>query len=271
MQLATALVINVLQLCVHVYVLPMGGEDAALLNLMQTCTLVLTTYINFGALSMNYLKVSKTLAHYVDPGSVDEYDASIAAIGLLMQLLTFGLFLSFGGVAIKAAVVKARGTSLSELRARISSAISRVRSRDDSNAASPTTSTSDQSDPPATSTVSSVLSSIRQGVKGIMLSNPLSAGSSKGAAKADQAELGGIELSAAPQQTRAALKPQTGALSSVSGETMALPTPKHSAPSAAVPTDTAPLPLGWRTATSPEGVLYFYHAESGETAWDRPS
>jgi len=269
MQLAAALVINVLQLCIHIEIKPMGGADAALLNLMQTCTLVLTTYINFGALSMNYLEVSKTLAHYVDPSSVDEYGASIAAIGLLMQLLTFGLFLSFGGVAIKAAVVKARGTSLSELRARISSAISRGRSRDDSNAASPTTSTSDQSDPPATPSVTLVLSSLRRGVKGAMLSNPLSAGSSKGATKADQAELGGIELSTAQQQTT--LKPMTHALSSDSGETMALPAPKHSAPSAVASTNTAPLPLGWRTVTSPEGVPYFYHKESGETVWTRPS
>ena len=51
MQLATALVVNILQLCVHIEIKPMGGADAWLLNLMQTCTLVLTTYINFGALS----------------------------------------------------------------------------------------------------------------------------------------------------------------------------------------------------------------------------
>ena len=43
MQLAAALVVNVLQLCVHLVVLPMGGEDAQLLNVMQACTLVLTT------------------------------------------------------------------------------------------------------------------------------------------------------------------------------------------------------------------------------------
>ena len=43
MQLATALVVNVLQLCVHLIVLPMGGNDAYLLNAMQACTLVLTT------------------------------------------------------------------------------------------------------------------------------------------------------------------------------------------------------------------------------------
>ena len=270
MQLAAALVINVLQLCVHIEIKPMGGEDAALLNLMQTCTLVLTTYINFGALSMNYLKVSQTLAHFVDPDSIDEYDASIAAIGIIMQLLTFGLFLSFGGVAIKAAVVKARATSLSEIRGRISSAFSRGRSQTDSNAPSSPAITSDQSDPPdSTSSVSSVLSSIRRGVKSGMFSNPMSAGSSKGGAKADRAELGGIELSAS-QQTGAAPKPQTRALSSNTGETMALPAPKHSAPFTAVPTNTAPLPLGWRSATSPKGVSYFYHEESGETVWSRP-
>jgi len=43
MQLAAALVVNVLQLCVHIEIKPMGGEDAKLLNLMQSCTLVLTT------------------------------------------------------------------------------------------------------------------------------------------------------------------------------------------------------------------------------------
>ena len=43
MQLATAQVINVLQLCVHIEIKPMGGEDAQLLNVMQACTLVLTT------------------------------------------------------------------------------------------------------------------------------------------------------------------------------------------------------------------------------------
>ena len=113
MQLATALVTNVLQLCIHIEIKPMGGEDAALLNLMQTCTLVLTTYINFGALTMNYLEVSQTLAHFVDLGSsVDEYDAYLAAIGILMQLLTFGLLLSFGAVAIKRGFAKARSVDL---------------------------------------------------------------------------------------------------------------------------------------------------------------
>ena len=102
-----------------------------------------------------------------------------------------------------------------------------------------------------------------------MLSNPLSAGSSRGEAKADQAELGGIELSTAQQN--APKHHKTLALSSDSGETMALPVPKHAALPAAASTNIAPLPLGWSSATSPEGVLYFYHKESGKTVWDRPS
>ena len=35
MQLATALIINVLQLCIHTLILPMGGKDAVLLNLFH--------------------------------------------------------------------------------------------------------------------------------------------------------------------------------------------------------------------------------------------
>ena len=45
LQLAAALVVNVLQLCVHIYVLPMGGDDTKLLNSLQTGTLVLTTRV----------------------------------------------------------------------------------------------------------------------------------------------------------------------------------------------------------------------------------
>ena len=100
-QLAAALVINVMQLCVHVNVLPYcdknGPGEAALLNVMQTLTLVLTTYINFGALTINYLEVSKTLALFVDPDSVGNYDHIITFIGFVMQLLTAFVLLTFGG------------------------------------------------------------------------------------------------------------------------------------------------------------------------------
>lgn len=45
MQLATALVINVMQLCAHMKIEPMGGEDSELLNRMQAAGLVLTTCV----------------------------------------------------------------------------------------------------------------------------------------------------------------------------------------------------------------------------------
>ena len=50
---------------------------------------------------MNYLRVSQRLAEFTDPQSVDAYDGRIATIGVLMQVLTFGLLLSFAVVAMK--------------------------------------------------------------------------------------------------------------------------------------------------------------------------
>lgn len=84
----------------------MGGADAVLLNIMQAATLVLTAYINFGAFSMNYLTLAKDHAKYTDPQNADKYDAHIQTIGLLMEVLTLGLFASFGGVAIKKAMLR---------------------------------------------------------------------------------------------------------------------------------------------------------------------
>ena len=37
------MVINVMQLSLHLYIWPMGGEESQLLNTMQTATLILTT------------------------------------------------------------------------------------------------------------------------------------------------------------------------------------------------------------------------------------
>ena len=42
LQLATALVVNVMHLCIHLMILPFGGDDAWLLNRMQGAALVLT-------------------------------------------------------------------------------------------------------------------------------------------------------------------------------------------------------------------------------------
>ena len=57
MQLATALVVNAIQLVAHVHFRPFGGKEAWLMNLLQLCALVLTSMINFGGLALNYLKV----------------------------------------------------------------------------------------------------------------------------------------------------------------------------------------------------------------------
>ena len=53
-----------------------------------------------------------------DDELAEENEGSIEVIGRVMEFLTFGLFLSFGGVAIKKAVTKAQSTDLSDLRAK---------------------------------------------------------------------------------------------------------------------------------------------------------
>ena len=56
---------------------------------------------------MNYLEALQTLAKYTDPQNADAYDAHIRAIGIIMEVLTLGLFASFGVVAIKKVVLRA--------------------------------------------------------------------------------------------------------------------------------------------------------------------
>ena len=73
-------------------------------------------YINFGALVLNYLVLAQNFARYTDPTGVDAYDSRMIMIEILMQVLTFGLFLSFAGVMIKKGVVKARSTNFEEMR-----------------------------------------------------------------------------------------------------------------------------------------------------------
>jgi len=82
-------------------------------------------YINFGVLCLQFLVLSRLYAELVDPDSADNFDASISIIEVLMIFLTYGLFLSFGGVAIKKAVVKARSVDAADLGAKISSFFSR--------------------------------------------------------------------------------------------------------------------------------------------------
>ena len=50
---------------------------------------------------MNYLRMAQELAGYKDPDAVGRFDVEIGAIGVVMQILTFGLLLTFGGRGIK--------------------------------------------------------------------------------------------------------------------------------------------------------------------------
>ena len=64
-------------------------------------------YINFGALCLGFLKVSQLYSEITDPGSEDDlFDTSVTLIETLMTVLTYGLFLSFGGVGGKKALAK---------------------------------------------------------------------------------------------------------------------------------------------------------------------
>ena len=101
MQLACALVINVIQLCAHIYFRPFGGQNAQLLNVMQFGTLFLTTFINVGGLAMNYLKLAQ--AHY--PEQADAYDVQLNVLKRMLEIMTCGIIFCFCGVGIKGGVL----------------------------------------------------------------------------------------------------------------------------------------------------------------------
>ena len=235
LQLAVALVINVLQLCAHVDIKPMGGKDAALLNLMQTCTLVLTTYINFGAIMMNSLALSQTLAHFVDRGSVDEYDAPIAAIGIIMQLLTFGLLLSFGGVGIKMGFAKAQGLRLD---GRLSSMPSRIKTAVSSLRPGATGLPVDV----ATGNTGTTLTSNQKSKSSTGLFQMVS-----GAASSLKARFSSTEKEVAQIENRLSNDVEMTALPSVGR-----------------------LPEGWTEQESEGGKPFFHNAATGKTSWTRP-
>ena len=64
------------QLSVHLVIQPFGGVDRFLLNVLQGGTLIITLYINFGGLCMNYLLVSII----AEPSKKDELEAQISVI-----------------------------------------------------------------------------------------------------------------------------------------------------------------------------------------------
>ena len=78
-------------------------------------------YITFAAIFMKHLTLAQDFAAYTDPDREQSYDAPIQSLGTLMEVLTFGLFATFGGVALWKAYVTAQSTSMEDLRNYVSS------------------------------------------------------------------------------------------------------------------------------------------------------
>ena len=83
-------------------------------------------YINFGAFSMNYLELARDFARANDETEeAAGFESQILVIGVVMEALTFGLLLTFGGVALKKAFFAVRAVRLNtlgdELKQRVSS------------------------------------------------------------------------------------------------------------------------------------------------------
>ena len=201
---------------------------------------------------MNYLVVSKSLADFVDPGRIAGLDARISAIAVLMEVLTFGLILSFGGVAIKKAVAKARQTSLTDLHTCISS---RFNKRSHGNLDDAATTTASQLDDHFTG------------------SNPMSRSGrvAKENEPVPSSQLAGIELSAfrsSKHSTQAKSDNRNIRVLSVeSAECAALPAPPVAA---APPASTPKLPDGWTAHSAPGGDAYYYNSVTGLTSWTLP-
>ena len=93
MQLGAAMIVNTVQLTVHIYLLPMRGTVASpawLLNLIESGTLVLTLFMTFAAFSIKY---SRSLLKISDLTSDHTGDATtrstIATLSMTMQVLFF--------------------------------------------------------------------------------------------------------------------------------------------------------------------------------------
>jgi len=91
MQLGLALIINTFQLVVHIYLLPLRGSPetpAWQLNMLETGSLVVICFLNFGAFTINFQRVSLKAF----PKRADDISRNIEVLKGLMQFLTFAQF-----------------------------------------------------------------------------------------------------------------------------------------------------------------------------------
>ena len=167
-----------------------------------------------------------------------------------MDVLTFALFLTFGGVGIKEAYQKVRSTSMSELAAR---ARSFGRSRDDS--AAPTEGSNEA---PRLDGFK-----VDAGKSSFGASNPMHSAAAA-ARKATEVGARRVEMTSV-RSDKTTSKLADRQLSVGTSETMALP-----APAAAAPSATSDLPAGWIARTTPEGKAYYCNSATGVTSWTLP-
>ena len=195
-------------------------------------------YINFGALCLGFLNVSQLFAEYRDDENADDYTSSIDLIEGLMTVLTYGLFLSFGGVAIKKAVVKARDVDKTKL-------LEKVRNIRSSSAAA--------------------AKKVTAGTAGTGADNETSAPSSNFAA-------GGFDVEEAETLRLDYTNPMRTAKPQASLEMRALGA-KQAETSMTVDGDaeTLPLPGGWTKETDTSGRTYYANRVTQATSWVHPA
>ena len=214
-------------------------------------------YINFGALCLGFLKVSQLFAEHREDDSANDYDASIDTIEALMTFLTYGLFLSFGGVAIKKAVVKARNVDKTKL-------VEKIRNIRSNTAAEAETIRSTAAEAETTGAGSSDFSE-GESFDG---SNPMhSGGRAAAASEVSEGRDIAVEMTTFRSSKATRLVEHGLQLSVESSETMALP-----APAAAAPVATASdLLAGWTTHNTPGGDTYYCNRATGVTSWTLPA
>ena len=130
MQLGSALLINTIQLVVHVYLLPLEGSPSTpawQINSLETGSLVLICFIAFGGFATNYLEVSLQAF----PEREAQIKGSIGSLDIAMQVLAF---LQFGSMIYLLArdhwkKRKQHVETFRRMRSCVSSTASRMRSR----------------------------------------------------------------------------------------------------------------------------------------------
>ena len=135
LQLAAALVINVLHLCVQVHLKPLGGKEPVLLNALETGARVCVTYLNFAALCVKFLLLSQqyeletTSAQAEDSARFLELQAQIGGVNGVSSALTIVLLLCFTGSLVKSLIFRVKAVVVDRLsnyvrNSRMSSTIS---------------------------------------------------------------------------------------------------------------------------------------------------